>query len=234
MHAIIRLFARFFFVSEAKKMRHNRSSLFALCIAAAFTFLSGARAGAGQPPIVKELQQKYAIDKGLELHFDLAIFWAVREKTEKKKGVLYLAPDDKFRAEVDNTVWVSDGTTYWQYSQGTNQVIIKDLLDVDLSMHPSQAVAEYFTSYDYTVKEQNDDRITLVWNAPEGDPAISEKSIRVRVDPEKKLIKQLQIVDRSGNTSTYTFTKTRVGVTIAPEKFTFLTPQGANVLDTRE
>ncbi|MFW6254101.1 MAG: LolA family protein, partial [Chitinivibrionales bacterium] len=73
----------------------------------------------------------------MQISFDLSIFWAVRERTEEKKGELYVSPGDKFRAEVGQTIWVSDGQTYWQYSKAANQVVIKDLLDVDLSMHPS-------------------------------------------------------------------------------------------------
>ena len=73
---------------------------------------------------------------------------------EKKSGSLQLMPGDKFRLTIGSTEWISDGHTYWQYNEKTSQVIIKNLLDVDLSMHPSQMIKTYL-GYAYQVKSDD-------------------------------------------------------------------------------
>jgi outer membrane lipoprotein-sorting protein len=203
------------------------------CIAIVIAITSAA-AVAQQPDLVKRIRETYRIGAGMTLQFDLEIYWAIREKTEKKSGKVQLADGDKFRARVGNTVFVSDGVTYWQYNEGSNQAVIKDLLDVDLSMHPSQLISEYLTQRDYTVKEHNGNQAILVWQAPQSDAPAGEQSITAVVDTNNNLIKKLTVVDKTGNTSAYTFTKIKLDSAIAPETFTFIVPQGANVLDTRK
>ena len=53
------------------------------------------------------------------------------------------------------------------------------------------------------------------------------------VDKKKNVIKKILVVDKSGNESTYTFKKTRTGIEIPIETFTFEVPQGVEALDTR-
>ncbi len=192
------------------------------------------RAQSPEPPILEKVRQTYQIGKGMELHFDLEIYWAVREKTEQKSGKVFLASGDKFYAQVGATTFVSDGVTYWQYSKASNQAVIKDLLDVDLSLHPSQIINKYFAERSYTITDKSPKQATLVWTAPQNGAPAGEQSITALVDTKKFLIKKLTVTDKTGNTSAYVFTKTKLDTPIPPEKFTFVVPQGANVLDTRK
>lgn len=184
-------------------------------------------------PIIEALKARYASDKTLEILFDLEIFWKVREKTEKKSGTILLAPGDKFRVTLGTTVWVCDGQRYWQYSSATNQVVIKHLLDVDLSTHPSQIMQTYLGDYAYQVTQEDERRAVLAWKSdePEKTPC---RSLRLWVDKKNTAVTKLVVEDVSGNVSTYTITTTRTGVPVQGDTFTFSIPEGAQVLDTRE
>lgn len=183
--------------------------------------------------IVTALKEKYSGKTTLELEFDLEIFWAVREKTEKKRGRLCLAPGDRFRIEVGSTAWVSDGHTYWQYGKQTSQVVIKDLLDVDLSMHPSQIIASHL-DHTYSVDSENEKQIVLSWTRPEDGPRTQYRKVTLWVDRKKVVVSKLQVIDESGNQSTYAFTKVEFGGRPANGMFVFETPKGATVLDARD
>ncbi|MFP4418883.1 MAG: LolA family protein [Chitinispirillaceae bacterium] len=167
----------------------------------------------------------------MQISFDLSIFWAVRERTEEKKGELYVSPGDKFRAEVGHTIWVSDGQTYWQYSKAANQVVIKDLLDVDLSMHPSQMLQNYLNKGSFKLVKEGDELTEFSW---ESQNSASSESLTLWLDSKKGIIRKIKVVDRNGNISTYTFKKSRIGIDIPNKTFTLTAPEGANVLDTRE
>ncbi len=183
--------------------------------------------------IISSLKKKYDVKSTIELSFDMDIFWSVREKHEKKAGHLQLAPDDKFRLKLGSTEWISNGHTYWQFNTKTKQVIIKDLLDVDLSMHPSQMIKAYL-SRSYTVTSQSEKEATLVCAIDEDKKRKSFKSITLIVDLKKLVIKEMVVVDTDDNKSTYTFKKTKFNQTVPNELFTFKTPKGVEVLDTRE
>ena len=191
-------------------------------------------AAAETPQIIKTLRQKYGKNVTLKTQFNLEIFWKVRERTEKKSGMLYCAPNDKFRLQLDKTTWVSDGRTYWQYSEKNKQVVIKQLLDVDLAMHPSQIISTYLFEYAYTIKQEDASEAVLVWTAAEGEKKGFARVVTLWIDKKKLVLKKLHIIDASGNESTYVFKKTKTGASIPNSVFTLDIPEGASVLDTRE
>lgn len=210
-------------------MNTTRFGYVATVVTLAFLGTGVAHAG-----IVETLREKYSPKTTIQADLDMTIYWRVREKKETKKGRVAVAPGDRFRVELDNTVWVCDGTTFWQYSSGSNQVVIKDLLDIDLSSHPSQILSTYLTDYDYTTKKENAKTAVLAWKADSTTPSSFYRRIEVTVDKKRKLVSEVFVVDRHGNKTTYRFSHTKLGETIAPETFTFEIPKGAHVLDARE
>jgi chaperone LolA len=194
--------------------------------------LFAAQTGGGAD-ITALLKKKYGGTQALRTEFDLTIFWKVREKTERKSGMLFIAKGDKFRLELGKNTWVSDGKTYWQYSAATSQVVIKQLSDVDLSMHPSQMISSYLDRFSYTVLENNGETAVLAWEAPGSDAKSETRSVTIWVDVKKLRINKFLSVDKSGNESTYTFKKTAGGISIPDSEFRYEIPQGVSVLDTR-
>lgn len=183
--------------------------------------------------VITALKKKYNEKTSLELTFDLDIFWKVREKHEKKSGSLHLMPGDKFRLTIGSTEWISDGHNYWQYNEKTSQVIIKNLLDVDLSMHPSQVIKTYL-GYSYKVKSDDAKQTVLTWSTTDPDQKKTYKEITLWVNKKKNTIDKIRAVDKNGNESTYTFKKTKTGVQFPPTLFEFEVPKGVDILDTRK
>ncbi len=190
-------------------------------------------AGVDAKNIVTQLRNKYSTNKSVNLAFDLTIFWSVRERYEKKSGELVFSPGEKFRLNMGSSTWVSNGQTYWQFSKNTNQVVIKSLLDIDLSLHPS-SMMQSFLSYTFNVFSSDDKSVILKW---EGDPAKSDlpyKKIIINVDRKKMEISELTVTDDDSNESRYTFKKSKFGTAEPASTFEFSIPEGADVLDTRK
>jgi outer membrane lipoprotein carrier protein len=189
---------------------------------------------AQEDALVSSLKEKYGEKTSLELTFDLDIYWKVREKHEKKSGDLKIAPGDKFRLTLGTWEWVCDGHTYWQYNKSTGQVIVKNLLDIDLALHPSQMMKTYL-SYNFTVTSADDREAVLDWRMPEGErKKAAYAAISMVIDKKKTIIKKIIAMDTNGNESTYTFAGTKTGTNIPPETFTFTVPKGVEVVDTRD
>lgn len=184
--------------------------------------------------LLSKLKEKYTIKSTIHLTFDLEIFWKIREKQEKKQGELILTANDKFFCRLGATKWISDGMTYWHYNEKTSQVIIKNLLDIDLSSHPSQVIST-FLQYPYTYERSDKNEVVYRWVADtlKSQNHYNYESIIMRIDKEKIVIKSIMVIDKSGNESTYRIKKTKLNVPVSLTVFSFDIPKGADVLDTR-
>ncbi|MBD3421234.1 MAG: hypothetical protein GF398_14045 [Chitinivibrionales bacterium] len=196
--------------------------------------LVAASLSAAEPPILDKIKSKLNRAQTIKAEFDLQIYWAVREKTENKSGLFWLGPGDKFRVELGASLWVSNGTTYWQYNQNSNQVIIKNLLDVDLSLHPSQILKNYLHDHSYAVEKDGSQQMVVTSVPGAGDTQSQIQKISIRIDKKEAMLDKILITDTKGNTSTYSFKKLKTGISIPRERFSFEPPSDANILDTRD
>lgn len=185
--------------------------------------------------LLQRIRQRYNTEKqALRCDVQLAIYWSVREREERKSGTLLLAPGDRFDVTLDNTRWVSDGRTLWQFNPRTNQVVVKHLLDMDLSSHPSQILSTYLMDRTYTTRSTDKGRTVLSWKADAKSPSTFYTAITLTIDTKKEEILCVEVLDRSQNKTTYSFSKTIFNPALPKEGFTFLFPKGADILDVRE
>ncbi|KMQ50809.1 hypothetical protein CHISP_2332 [Chitinispirillum alkaliphilum] len=185
---------------------------------------------AQENPVMNLVRENYSPDSYINLEFDHSLFWSVREREEKKSGVLLLAPGEKFRARLGNDILVSDGETYWQYSELNSQVIIHNLSDIDLSYHPSNLLSAHLTGRTFEEVSTQDNLITV--KSDQADRQFA--SVEIVVEKESGIIKQLKMVDNNQNINTYTFNSTVLGESIPAKEFVFDIPENTDVLDMRE
>jgi outer membrane lipoprotein-sorting protein len=185
-------------------------------------------------PLIDTVRAHYASSKNLSASYELSIFWKIREKIERSSGSISYSPGDKFRVDSDRSAWASDGRTFWQYNRSGNQVIIKNLLDVDVSMLPSQILKTYLFNFKYAVTRPDAKTAIFKWTRPATDKKTFASAVTMWIDAEKGLIEKILIVDGSGNESTYQFKKTKTDAMFTPDFFVFIPPTGAVIVDTRE
>jgi outer membrane lipoprotein-sorting protein len=96
-------------------------------------------------------------------------------------------------------------------------------------------LSKYLTRYSFTAKETKGNSTVFTWAAdssaasPQGDAA----RISFTVETKSAVVKELSVVDKSGNISTYTFHGTSFGPPPS-SLFSFTIPKGARVLDERQ
>lgn len=188
--------------------------------------------------LLSHVVKNYSGDISLSASFDLKIFWKIREKEETRHGKIVLAPHDRFRIGLGESVWVSDGTTMWQYDKlPSPQVIIRRLSSCDPSQLPSRLLSKYIARYAFKQRETKGKNAVFAWTptrdssavSPEGDAA----AITLTVDTKTEIVQELAVIDKSGNTSTYAFHGTAFGAP-PPASFSFDIPKGVRVLDERQ
>jgi outer membrane lipoprotein-sorting protein len=200
-----------------------------LCILTAITISSG------QDELLLKVKKNYGGDVSLTTSFDLAIFWKVREKQDKKTGKIVFAPGNCFQIELGNSMWTSNGITMWQYDKALSQVLVKTLASCDPSQLPARMITSYLTKYPLSVEKKEGALVTASWTA---DSTISKaaeaKKVSCVIDSKTATIIRLFVVDRMGNESTYMFHGTTIGKNYPETYFTFKIPKGAHVLDENQ
>jgi len=190
-----------------------------------------------EPGLLSRVVKNYSGDVSLSTSFDVKILWKIREKEETKHGKIIVAPHDRFRIGLGESVWVSDGTTMWQYDKSPSpQVIIRQLASCDPSELPSRMLSKYLTR-PQAFKEQGTKGKNTVFAWTQDSSSSSQKgdvaSISFTVTAKNAVVEGLVVVDKSGNISTYTFHGTSFGPQPSAE-FSFDIPKGVRVLDERQ
>ena len=206
--------------------------LFCIAIIAPPPSFAGSDTAISPSPLLSLVRKNYNPQTPFETKLNLTIYWSVREKEEKKQGSILLAPGDRFRVTVGNDTYVSDGTTLWTYNSRANQVVIKPLADVDLSIHPSRLFVTYIGRCLFREQELNDGVAKLSWKSDSSSAAYTSMVVWVQVKTGS--ITKCIMTDRNKNLFTYIFTGTVFGKKAPKGAFDFVIPNNAQVVDTRE
>jgi len=198
-------------------------------------------AAAKEPPVMTLLRKNYSGTNAVTMSFDLSIYWNVREKEEKKSGELLIAPENKFKVTLGKEAFISDGKTFWQYSEKNSQVVIRKFSDIDESTIPSKFLLSFLSNHAFVEKQKNGSVVELFWKS-DGKGAASSNSgiddnytsITAVVDEKAGVIKTLKLTDKSENIHTYTFKKTAFDKPPKDDVFQYKPSKGINVIDMRD
>jgi outer membrane lipoprotein carrier protein len=177
------------------------------------------------------IRKNYNPESALSTRFTLTIFWSVREKREITKGTIALAPGNRFRVQTDAETWVSNGQTFWDYTPGSGQAVIKRLADVDQSSLPSQLFSRYVAELHFQETAQRGGFAELSWQSDSAKTPYASITIRARVQSGR--LEQCVMTDHEGNTFTYVFSATEFGRKFSRETFEFAIPKSARIVDMR-
>ncbi len=185
-----------------------------------------------EPSVIELIRQKYSDKTTLTADFEQTIYWNVREKTTKNGGTITLAPGDRFKVELRHETYVSDGTVFWHYNRSSDQVVIRNLGDLDLSTQPSHLLGTFLNRYRFREKSRSGKEITLEWNSDSSGADM--KNVTLTVNSSTGIVNKLSYTDSNSNVHTYTFSRTSFGKTIPESTFSFEVPPDAQCIDHRQ
>jgi outer membrane lipoprotein-sorting protein len=199
----------------------------------AFTFITATAATAQEPAVMALLRKNYGGARTVSASFDLAVYWDVREREEKKSGELVIASGERFRVTLGKDVFVSDGKTYWQYSERNAQVVMRNHSDIDAATLPSKILSSFLSGREFAASRSGDGTTQLTWT---GSASADDgyKEIRATVNEKAGTISVLKMKDGNDNVHTYTFKKTEFDKAPKDDAFRFKAPRGVETLDLRE
>jgi len=163
-----------------------------------------------------------------EMEFDLEIYWSIREKKESKEGELLIQGDEEFDFTLDNSRWISDGVTVWQYSESNNQLVIKNFFDLGRSLRPA-TMFNRFANRDFE-QVTVDNETFWRWTGNDDPDYIR---IDVLLSDDGDAFEWILFVDSDENESRYEFSSMTFLESVADSCFVFTAPEGVEVFDER-
>ena len=152
-------------------------------------------------------------------------------KKKTSSGNFEFARPNRFRFAYTRPfeqVIVADGQKVWIYDSDLNQVSSRKLSQA-LGATPAALLAGGSLEQDFTLKPAPD-RMGLAW--VEATPRTKDGPLQaVRIGFRGKDLAAIEIVDSFGQTSLLQFSQLATNVPLAAERFRFVVPPGADVIE---
>jgi outer membrane lipoprotein-sorting protein len=179
-----------------------------------------------------QLKKNYSGATFVYGEFEQSIFWPVREKTTKSAGTLSLAPVNKFRVDLGQELYVSNGVFCWHYSKNTRQCTIENIADLDRSAQPSYLLSNLLDRCIFKETGRSGREVTLEAQPPAGQKEAYTK-VKLTVQPATAMITSASFTDQNSNIHTYLFKKTVFKKQFPVTHFEFEVPRDAEIIDHR-
>jgi outer membrane lipoprotein carrier protein len=210
-----------------------------LCLlGSSFGYAKPATPAKALPPLLQEVEKKYAESQTLEADFSQSSKDAVLSQNKLSSGKIFVKRPSKIRWETqkpDENLLVSDGKTYWFYTppfdEGERgQVIEKKSNEVQSKLAHALLAGSFSVARDMTIRPKNSSTFLLI---PRPGTAGTVTQATIEVDPEKKLIQKVILDHKGGNHSEISLTNISLGKTLKEDIFTFKAPPNTDKVDVK-
>jgi outer membrane lipoprotein carrier protein len=152
-------------------------------------------------------------------------------RTQKFEGTLFIKKPGRLRLEYSNgQLILIDGKAALFYSKKSEQVIKKTFTDFEhMNIPVAFLLGAAHIRDDFNVL-QADPKTPRDLEMLPRKPGAAMRKMRLRVD-EAGRITELTIFDRSGNTTTITFTDIREDAGVDDQRFVFKAPKGTEIIE---
>jgi len=194
------------------------------------------RLGDDAGEIVSKIQKKYGSLHDLSVNFTENVRFGVTKTEQNFKGKLLMKRGNHYRIDMEQQTIVTDGKSVWSYNKVNNQLFIDTYKDDPRSFSPDKVLVNIAGNYSATVLGKENlggVETTIVKLAPKESKA-SLKWMKVWVDPDEMIMKQVQVLDLSENLMTYRIEKVEINKGIPDEEFSYeAPPPDASIIDLR-
>lgn len=188
-------------------------------------------AGVAQADALKALQDFVRTTRSGSADFTQVVTPADGTRAKTSSGRFEFARPDRFRfdyAKPYPQAIVSDGRTLWIHDPDLNQVTVRRV-DKALGATPAALLAGEDLARDFTLATQPD-RDGLAW--VRATPKAADSGFQwMAVGFKGNDLAAVEILDRFGQRTMLTLQGLKANAVLAPERFRFVPPPGADVLE---
>jgi len=211
------------------------SAVFAAAIAL-FGFVGGI--GAQQPDVgalMSGVEETLAEIETLECAYEQLYYRDADGRTMIRRGILALKEPSRFRLEDSTKTVIADGSVVWMYIPENNQVQISTFVDEAEEFPSPKSIFERYASKReafWVSGDSFDQRTFDIIELPA--PAEGETDVRVWIDRELRFPVMTFESYPNGDTVQYILRDLTFNEPLDDDYFTFVPPQGVDIVDLRE
>lgn len=186
--------------------------------------------------LLKKASDKIKAFTTMEVNFNYVMENNQMGINESLSGKVF-SKGDKYRMTVGDNLFISDGTTVWNYLDELDEIHINTIENSEGGLSPTALLNDFSTQYQAKFIKQEShegkmvDIIDLVPNAPQ-----SFYKYRVALDARDQMLVYTIAYDRHGGTYTYTIDNIKPNQPIPDTQFVFNRnefPSDVDVVDMR-
>lgn len=185
--------------------------------------------------LMKEAADKLRSYNSIRINFTYEMLNEAQNIVEEMRGTL-VSQGDKYRMEVGDNLFISDGKTTWSYIEEIEEVHVNHVENTDGGLSPT-AILENFEK-DFRAKfirqeNQKGKQLDLIDLVPRGPQPFFK--YRVALDANTRMIVYTTAYDRQGGTYTYRINEFQPNPRVNNNQFTFNVADypGVDVIDLR-
>ena len=209
---------------------------FALALICLSNTLSGSAFGGDDAhALLSRLERKYDAMRDATLSFRQDVRYGVTKAEQSFQGKLLIKKKNRYRIELEDQTIVTNGRVVWSYTKSNQQVIVDNYKDDPRSFTPDKVLVNLPDRYTATVlgKDRLQNRPVVVLKLIPKDRKSRFSWMKLWVDENEELMRQVQILDMSENLTTYVIDTLRVNSGLADSQFEYQAPPGVEVIDLR-
>lgn len=184
--------------------------------------------------VFERLKEKYESIDALRAEFSQTMSSSYMDEEATSRGIL-IASGDRYRVETEGQTLVSDGEVTWVYMASQNQLLINDNSEDEQSFSVSDFLFDYDDRFDVSeVKTSSiggERHFVLSLEPKSAEAFFTEATLSMRV--RDNVITRLQVVDVNGTTMLFNLTNIELNPELGSEVFSFIAPQGTEIIDLR-
>lgn len=191
--------------------------------------------------VIRRQQQRYEKLTSISARFTKSHYWKLVDQKTRLSGNLYVEKPNRFRFETRVQTVVSDGESAWNYTPENEQVLLSayDRAKGDRSyeklLFDLILLGGYEDRYDPRLagEERVDGRrcYRVELTARQEESYIAR--VRLWVDRKLWLVRRAEYLNLNEDVTTYDISRLKVDGKLKPELFTFVPPDGVEVIDLR-
>jgi outer membrane lipoprotein carrier protein len=220
-------------------MTNTVRQLVALCLVMMLGVLPAAAQPAADPAgIMAKVQEKYDKAGGFKTWFSQETKAPGMAQGEKASGVMFFQRPNRMRWQYETPPdqkkeVISDGAQVWIYIPDDAVAMVyplKQMLRSDLVLRFFSGIGEVTQDFQLTWQRPPAAGTNYVIRMDPRQPQAELKRLVLTVNPQTMLVENLEFSNSLGETTSFAFSRTALGIKPAPNFFTFTPPPGVQVV----
>ena len=172
--------------------------------------------------------------KAWSLSFKAQLFQSDSPEVRTQSGSLVVTEGDKFKLDMSDIKFYSDGESLWQWNVEQKQVLIKAVEDLSSSLHPSELLFKYLNCKALEMGEAELSKQKL-WTLKLDPAKYAGQFTKMEVWLSKKDFSPVRLFteDPAGNASWYNIIDMKVVKDVSNDDFKYKPVPGVDEIDMR-